>query len=175
MLFIAFFICKTVIAKAKNEMPSFFGYSIIHILSGSMEDEISANSYVLIKKCSPQEIKEGQIICFYSDDPSILGIPNTHRVVQCIETEDGLRFITKGDANLVQDSVMARAECLIGVYVGDLPFLTNILGLLKGNAFIIVLIILQIFSCSVAVYVFIKRKNETSNDVKQEEKNISKN
>ena len=98
-------------AKLTGKVPSVFGYSVMNIVSGSMEDEIPKDSYILIKKVSPEEIKKDDIICFYSSDPKIYGMPNTHRVVQDpIVTENGIEFVTKGDANRVNDTETAKGE-----------------------------------------------------------------
>lgn len=160
LIFLVFLIGKTLISKANNQVPSFLGYSIVYILSGSMETTIPANSYILIKKCSPQDVEVEQVICFYSDDPQIMGVPNTHRVKEIIQTGNGLEFVTRGDNNIADDKVNAKGESLIGVYVCNLTLLTSIIGGLQGNGFIIFLIAIQVISCCVAVYVFIKNKNQ---------------
>ncbi len=147
-------------AKAKGKVPKMFGYSVMHILSGSMEGEIPTGSYILVKQIDPKDIKDNQIICFYSDDPQIYGMPNTHRVVGREQTDEGLVFITKGDANAVADSVPARAERVIGVFVKTLPALTAFDGWLQGNGIMAIFILLQAAVCGMAIYSFVKKKTE---------------
>jgi signal peptidase I len=102
-------------AKMKGKIPYFFGYSVMNIVSGSMEDTIPQGSYILIKKTDPSEIRKGDIICFFSDDPAIKGFPNTHTVVEDpIVGENGIEFVTKGEANLTKDEETAKGNKLIG-------------------------------------------------------------
>ena len=159
-------------AKLTGKVPSVFGYSVMNIVSGSMEDEIPKDSYILIKKVSPEEIKKDDIICFYSSDPKIYGMPNTHRVVKDpIVTENGIEFVTKGDANRVNDTETAKGERLIGVYVKRLDGLTAFTNALTGNTIIIVIICLQICIAAMAVYAFVvskKSKNNSETDSQEQ-------
>ena len=99
-------------------------HSILWVLTGSMEPEIPERSYILIERVPTDEIKEGDVIAFYSDDPSIQGMKNTHRVVEIVGDHES--FVTQGDNNAVQDAVPARAEAVIGVYRQKLPFMSKI-------------------------------------------------
>ncbi len=132
-------------AKMKGDIPYFFGYSIMNIVSGSMEDTIPEGSYILIKKADPSEIRKGDIICFFSDDPRIEGFPNTHTVVEDpIQGENGLEFVTKGDANLLKDAETAKGDKLIGRYVKNLDVLTRFSKSLNGTVMLIVSTILLV-------------------------------
>lgn len=155
-------------AKLTGNVPRVFGYSVMNIVSGSMEEEIPKGSYILIKKVSPEEIEKDDIICFYSTDAKIYGMPNTHRVVEePIVTDSGIEFITKGDANPINDTETAKGDRLIGVYVKNLDGLTAFANALSGNILIIVILCLQICIITMAVYVFAlvkKNKSETDTD-----------
>ena len=153
-------------AKLTGNVPRVFGYSVMNIVSGSMEEEIPKGSYVLIKKVSPEEIEKDDIICFYSTDAKIYGMPNTHRVVEePIVTDSGIEFITKGDANPINDTETAKGDRLIGVYVKNLDGLTAFANALSGNILIIVILCLQICIITMAVYVFaLVKKNKSEAD-----------
>ena len=155
-------------AKLTGNVPRVFGYSVMNIVSGSMEEEIPKGSYILIKKVSPEEIEKDDIICFYSTDAKIYGMPNTHRVVEePIVTDSGIEFITKGDANPINDTETAKGDRLIGVYVKTLDGLTAFANALSGNILIIVILCLQICIITMAVYAFAlvkKNKSETDTD-----------
>lgn len=155
-------------AKLLGRVPSIFNYSIMNIISGSMEDEIPKDSYILIKKIDAEDVKCGDIICFYSDDPKIYGMPNTHRVVEDpIITDDGIEFVTKGDASPIRDSVTAKGDRLIGVHVKNLDGLTAFSNLLKGNLLIIVIIGLQICIVAMVVYVAVITNKKNQKNEKQ--------
>jgi signal peptidase I len=151
-------------AKMSGKVPSIFGYSVINIVSGSMEDTISEDSYILIKEADPDDIKRGDIICFYSRDPAIYGALNTHRVVEDPITADGkTEFVTKGDANPVNDKVTVRGEDLVGIYVKRLDALTAFSNALAGNTMIIIFAVLQaslIGMAAFSIVIFRKSKKE---------------
>lgn len=147
-------------ARMNGEVPRVFGYSVVNIVSGSMEDEIPTGSYILIREIAPEEVKRGDIICFYSTDPAIYGMPNTHRVVEePIRRADGIEFITRGDANPGNDAVAARGDRLVGVYVKRLDALAGLAGALHGKTVILLIIALQIGLCAMVVYTLVKGKS----------------
>lgn len=158
------FIVRILSAKAKGEVPYFFGYAVMNIVSGSMGDTIPEGSYILIEKTDPSEIRKGDIICFYSDDPAIRGYPNTHTVIEDpIQGENGLEFVTKGDANPTQDTTTAKGEKLIGRHVTNLDFLTEFSVMLEEKGLMIITIVLPVLCaiCMVgSIYVKMKRTPE---------------
>ena len=115
------------VARISGKVPSLFGYSVVRIVTPSMDPKIPVGSFVLIKKAAPEDIAPGDIITFYTDDPDplIAGKTITHRVLS-VSCEDGKYvFQTKGDnmaTNPVPDAYPARGERLVGRYVcGMLP------------------------------------------------------
>ena len=56
-------------AKRHNQVPSIFGYSVVTILSGSMEnqatEEFLEGSTVMVRHTNPDEIEVGDVIAFY--------------------------------------------------------------------------------------------------------------
>lgn len=150
-------------SKIKGEVPKVFGYSVVKIISPSMGEDIPVGAYVLIKEIEPKAVGENDIICFYSDDPSIKGYPNLHRVVKPpIEVGDGYEYVTKGDGNAMEDSVTAKSSKLIGKYVTRMNWLENLSDAVSSNGmmtFVMVMFVLSI-GMVVAVVVF-KSKDET--------------
>ncbi|NLF36995.1 MAG: signal peptidase I, partial [Clostridiaceae bacterium] len=99
LVFLIIFVGNMIYSQITNKVPSFFGYSVMNIISTSMEPQIPENTFILIKKADPADLKVGDVITFYSKDPTIRGLPNTHRITD-IRIENGnFVFITKGDAN----------------------------------------------------------------------------
>ena len=162
-------------AKISGRVPKVFGYSVMNIVSGSMEDEIPRDSYILIKSADPEQIKRGDVICFFSTDPAIYGIPNTHRVVaDPIVTESGIEFVTKGDANAIEDSVTAKGDRLIGIYVKRLDGLTSFAKMLEGSTPIVIIGILFVSIAFMFVYATLSEAkgapNEKTEPQKEDEK-----
>lgn len=169
-LFLAFIVVITigvVVDKVRGEVPDVFGFSILHITTGSMEDEIMENSYVLIRKCDADDVGEDDIITFYSPDPSIYGMLNTHRIVS-VKEENGERvFITKGDANLTEDTYPVPEERLVGRYVKTLTFITSLTSFFQTQASLIVIVILWIVLIGMMAFNLIHKIKEEGKEDKQ--------
>ena len=157
-------------AKLRGEVPRFFGFSVVNIISGSMEDEIPEGTYILIRKTDPAKIREDNIICFYSDDPDIKGYPNTHRVVKVIEGENGTEFVTKGDANPKEDPVTAKADKLIGKHVKNLDALTRFSVVLEEGGIAVISIVLTVL-CAICMIgsAFVKAAQKDPEEASSEE------
>ena len=152
----ALFIVFLLVSKVKKEPLFIFGRTCMWVKSGSMADTIPAQSYVLVKKATAEDVKTaeddkdgGDVIVFVSDDPRIKGELNTHRAMA--KTEDGKGFITKGDNNLGEDNVPARAENVRGIYIKNLPVLTALGRFCTKPAGITVMVLL-ILAMMVFIY-----------------------
>lgn len=141
---VAILIIGIIGAKLRGEVPRFFGLSVVNIVSGSMEDTIPEGTYILLCKTDPEKIEVNDVICFYSDDPAIKGYPNTHRVLEIVNGENGLEFVTQGDANPQPDPVTAKADKLIGRHVTNLDGMTRFVASLEGNG---MLVFMAIMAC----------------------------
>lgn len=132
----------TFVMSAMGKVPSFFGYRVLHIVSGSMEPQIPTGSFILIRGADAGELEAGDIITFYSEDPMIYGKPNTHRILEIRERDGGRAFITKGDANDTPDAYPVGEAQLIGRYVGDIPLLTKFGGFLTSPWIFFIIVVI---------------------------------
>ena len=138
-------------AHFRGEVPRIGKYSVMHIVSDSMEPSIPKDMYILIKRVPAEEVKKDDVICFYSTDPVIYGRPNTHRVVEQPYEENGeLYFVTMGDNNLIPDKEPAKAEHLIGVWVRNLEGFTSFLNFVTQN-FIVIFAVLVVLGAGASV------------------------
>lgn len=128
--------------KMANRIPSFFGYSMLQIVSPSMEETIPTGEYILIRKTEPTDVRSGDIITFYSTDSAIYMQANTHRVVSVDSTGGTPVFTTKGDNNPVEDQTKVPAENLIGKYQRSLPALSKIGGIFQNKIVFLILILI---------------------------------
>ena len=149
-------------AKIKGEVPNIFGYSVVKVISPSMGEEIPVGTYVVIKETDPEDIKQWDVICFYSDDPAIKGYPNLHRVVQPpIQVGDKYEYVTKGDGNPSEDSVTAKSDKLIGKYIKPLDWLTDLSDAVSSQGMMTFVMALAILSVGmVVVVVALKSKDQ---------------
>lgn len=144
VLILVLILVNVVGAKLNHQVPRIFGYSIFRITSGSMEPTIPTGMYILVKKTPAEEIQKGDIITFYSTDPSIEGMPNTHRVAaKPIRTARGLVFQTRGDANYISDEYYVAESRLIGRYCCNLTKLTELVDFFMTRGMLIVLLVIQ--------------------------------
>jgi signal peptidase len=149
----------------QGKVPQIFGYSVVNIISGSMEDTIPEGSYILVKKVSPEEVNIEDIICFYSSDPSISGLPNTHRVVKDpIITDNGIDYVTMGDANASEDKYTAKGEDLIGRYVKPLDGLGAFVSMLDGGGMTVLFVALQLMVLAMVISTFLRARKGTTAD-----------
>ena len=114
LILVSVFVLLSVVLTPAGQVPQVLGYSVFRVMTGSMEPEIREDSLLLVKKTSPEDIAPGDVISFFSPDPMLEGAVNTHRVVR-IEKENGrTQFITKGDANVIEDTYPTDASALVG-------------------------------------------------------------
>ena len=109
----------TLIAKSymnKDKVPDVGGIFPMIVLTDSMYPEIQSGDLIICHTEDPERVKVGDVISFFdpvSSDSTVV----THRVQEITTDETGgLAWVTKGDANNVQDAVVVPAENLVGVY-----------------------------------------------------------
>ncbi|HPB17378.1 MAG TPA: signal peptidase I [Clostridia bacterium] len=141
LIFLILLVGNMIYSQINHKVPAFFGYSVMNIISRSMEPDIPKNTFILIQRVDPELLKEGDIITFYSSDPTIKGLPNTHRIYD-ITIEDGQKlFVTKGDANAIPDLYDVKPEDIIGVYVKNIVSLGKLGAVFQNKAFIFILLV----------------------------------
>lgn len=103
-------------------MAPLFGWRIDQVTSGSMEPCIKVGSAVLSNThVDPEDVNLGDVILYRSITNPDIGI--AHRVVEKRETQEGLFFFTKGDANEDVDIHLVPADNLVGRIEYKIPVL----------------------------------------------------
>lgn len=140
------------------------GYSIMSVLTNSMEDEYNVGDLILIKKTDVSELKEKDVITFYSPDPSIEGAIVTHRIIDITDENGQKLFETKGDNSPAADSYKVSASSIIGKVQGKVPFIGKATNFMQTNktAFFLIIILpmLVIIASEVRNIVVIARNGE---------------
>lgn len=157
----AIFILFLVIMTAPGKVPQIGGYTVLRVVTGSMAPTLETDTLIVVRKTESAEVKEGDIISFYSSDPALEGAVNTHRVLS-IREEDGIYYYTtKGDANNVADSYEASSVYLIGTVCFS-SYVMGKLARLLANPLIFIPVILiplaVILICDIARTVKIARR-----------------
>lgn len=146
LIIIAALLVLLTTALTKGERaPVILGCSAFNVATASMEPELPVGAMILVRQTDPGEISSGDVISFYSADPEILGMVNTHRVIGI--TEDGGRrfFTTKGDASYVEDPVPVPEENLIGRVVASSLLLGRLASLMSNPLVFLPVILLPLF------------------------------
>lgn len=141
LIFLILLVGNMIYSQINHKVPAFFGYSVMNIISRSMEPDIPKNTFILIQRVDPELLKEGDIITFYSSDPTIKGLPNTHRIIQIIFEDNQKLFVTKGDANAIPDLYDVKPEDIIGVYVKNIASLGKLGAVFQNKTFIFILLV----------------------------------
>lgn len=122
MIALVLVVAVILITRINGNTPSFMGYSIYRISSGSMEPTLEVGDVILVKECEPQDLQIGDIVTFQGEG-IYEGKIITHRVIKATYEENGqLYFDTKGDANKNDDPVN-KAESLYGRMETTIPWL----------------------------------------------------
>ncbi len=130
----------------RGKAASFFGTSILHVVTGSMEPTIPVDDFIIVKKTDVNSLEKDDIIAFYSENPNTKGLMVIHRIMQI--NEDG-SFVTKGDANTVEDAVSVTPDKVIGEYAGDAWFLNWLVSFVSLRKLLLMLVIIPMFFISI--------------------------
>ncbi len=97
-----------------NPVPSFMGYSVLNIATGSMQGTIDEGDVIIIKKTDDYKI--GDIVTYLPEGYDRKTISTTHRI---IGIDENGAYICKGDANDTKDTVPVKKEYIVGEVITD--------------------------------------------------------
>ncbi len=119
------------------------GIKLYTVQSGSMEPAVSAGSLVLSKPTEDYQI--GDIVTFKAEEDRLVNNPKytiTHRIFEINETEIGIEYVTKGDANDTRDSQAISKDLILGKTIFSIPFLGYPVSFAKTREGLIILIVI---------------------------------
>ena len=134
------------ICTARGKAVSVFGYSLLHVVTGSMEPTISTGDYVIVKQEEIPNLKTGDIVAYYTKDPQIYGSLVIHRIYEI--TEDG-KYITKGDANPVADALLVEPNQVLGRYSRRAYIFNWIASFAEPRKLLLLMVVIPIFLISI--------------------------
>lgn len=129
-------------ANDKSNDKSIFGFRFYDVLTPSMTPEIPVGSMVIVKMIEPSELKVGDIVTYSTsiDGSTVL----THRVSRVMGSGDTLSFMTKGDANLVEDMNPVYPSQVIGRVNLVVPYLGSVMTYIQANLTLVILSIIAL-------------------------------
>lgn len=138
--------------------PALFGQRMFVVMSGSMEPKIHTGSVIFDNpNVQISSLKVGDIITF--KPPTNPNILITHRIYRIVKQNGQEGFMTKGDANAIQDGWIVPANNVVATYDHfTIPYLGYYLDFIRtkmGLAMVLIipgafLIISQIISLTQA-------------------------
>lgn len=144
MILFSVVVLLNVVMTKSGEIPNVAGFSMLRVLTGSMEPEIPTDSIIVVRRTEPEEVQVGDVISFYSSDPSLGGAVNTHRVLEIKEENGLLVYTTKGDANHITDNYPPNEKDLIGVVIFSSALLGAFIRLLSNPVIFLPLVLLPL-------------------------------
>ena len=109
------------------------------VLSGSMEPSIHVGDIVVSSKVNIEDLREGDVITFrYEGERNCI----THRITKIMNTEFGIFFKTKGDANEEEDTRPVRENEVIGKAILVIPYLGYLPAFAKTTLGYITLVVI---------------------------------
>ena len=144
------------ITKVPDKIPSFFGYKVLQVMSGSMDDVFSVGDVILIKETRQEEIKKGDIITFKKEN--II----THRIVEINKTNDTMYYTTKGDKNNVNDAEKVKYEEIEGKYITKFVLIGYLLNFLNTTEGFMIIVSLPIIVIAFTIFRELRNKEKKS-------------
>lgn len=122
----------------KKDYASFFGYTLLEVVSGSMEPTIYKGDMIIINT-KDKDLNINDIITFKDAEGSFV----THKIIS-IEND---KIITKGDNNNTIDDAINK-NSVIGKYAFKIKGAGNILNSFKNPLTLIMILIIGILVCA---------------------------
>lgn len=142
LLSISFIMVKSV---KEGKQPTIMGHKFFTVMTGSMQPSIMVGDLVIAKELPPEQINVGDVITFKSQNS---GNITTHRVKEVIKDGAGIKYITQGDANNVQDQNTVESKAVIGKVVRCIPKVGTIMSWMKSHLSLIIVGIFTITALS---------------------------
>ena len=143
ILLAALFAFTTLATKNSNQVASLAGFTPLSVVSDSMAPTFNAGDLIIIRKCDPATLNQGDIVTFHTIINNEFAL-NTHRIAE-IQDQGGVRsYVTKGDNNAIADTHIISDGDIVGRYVGKLPGFGKIVDFLSGSMGFLLVIVLPL-------------------------------
>ncbi len=131
---------------ARGKAVTFFGKSLLYVVTGSMEPTIHVGEYVIVDKTDVSKLGKGDIIAFYTEIEEIKGSIVIHRIIE--KNADGT-FTVMGDANPVPDDIPVKPEKIVGKYVRKSAVFNFLASFTNPRKLLFLMVVIPIFLISV--------------------------
>lgn len=142
ILIAALYAFTTMATRDNQNVSSLLGYTPLVVKTNSMSPTFDAGDLIFIKKCDPDTLKEGDIICFHTIIDNEYAL-NTHRIEKIDESNGVRSYTTMGDNNngIADRHIISNGD-IVGKYTGHLKKAGKVMDFLSGSTgFLIVIVI----------------------------------
>lgn len=117
-------IALTMFIRISGNTPSFGGYMIFRVSTGSMEPELNIGDVILVKDVNVlEEVAVGDVITYEGRESSYAGKLITHEVIKAPYEENGKYYlVTKGIANPIEDPAITEDQ-VVGKMLMKIPLI----------------------------------------------------
>ena len=142
ILVAALYAFTTMATRDNQNVSSLLGYTPLVVKTNSMSPTFDAGDLIFIRKCDPDTLKEGDIICFHTIIDNEYAL-NTHRIEKIDESNGVRSYTTMGDNNNgVADRHIISNGDIVGKYTGHLKKAGKVMDFLSSSTgFLIVIVI----------------------------------
>lgn len=165
-MFLAYFVDQKVGLNQGQKRQPLFGAYII--MSNSMIPNINVQDAVVTIRVKENNIKVNDIITFLSKEIETNGTPITHRVIGIVNTDNGIKYRTKGDNNNTEDFALISPEEVIGKVFFRIPMIGYVRTFLAkpiGWLIIIVIPCLFIIGSDILKLFKVTKKSKEDNSI----------
>ena len=143
ILLAALFAFTTLATKDTNQVASLAGYTPLTVASDSMSPTFRAGDLIIIRKCDPETLKEGDIVTFHTIINNEFAL-NTHRITEIQDLGGARSYVTKGDNNELADIHMIADGDIVGKYVCHLAGFGKVMSFLSSSLGFLLVIVLPL-------------------------------
>ncbi len=141
ILLAALFAFTTLATRDQTQVASLAGFTPMVVETDSMAPTFMAGDLIMIRKCDPADLNEGDIICFHTIIQNEYAL-NTHRINKITDMNGVRSYETKGDNNAVSDSHIISDGDIVGKYVGKVSGLGKVMDFLSSSMGFLIVIVL---------------------------------
>lgn len=143
ILLAALFAFTTLATRDTNQVASLAGYTPLTVASDSMSPTFRAGDLIIIRKCDPQTLKQGDIVTFHTIINNEFAL-NTHRITEIQDMGGARNYVTKGDNNELADIHMIADGDIVGKYVCHLAGFGKVMSFLSSSLGFLLVIVLPL-------------------------------
>lgn len=143
ILLAALFAFTTLATRDTNQVASLAGYTPLTVASDSMSPTFRAGDLIIIRKCDPETLKEGDIVTFHTIINNEFAL-NTHRISEIQDLGGARNYVTKGDNNELADIHMIADGDIVGKYVCHLAGFGKVMSFLSSSLGFLLVIVLPL-------------------------------